>query len=59
MGLMQVMPRTYDMLRQRYRLASDPYEPHDNILAGAAYLREMYDRFGSPAFVAVTGSDSH
>lgn len=52
MGLMQVMPRTYDMLRQRYRLASDPYEPHDNILAGAAYLREMYDRFGSPAFVA-------
>ena len=26
--------------------------PHDNILAGAAYLREMHDRFGSPGFLA-------
>lgn len=25
---------------------SDPYEPRDNILAGTAYLRSMYDRFG-------------
>jgi hypothetical protein len=52
MGLMQVMPTTYDMLRQRYALGDDPYEPHDNILAGAAYIREMYDRFGAPAFLA-------
>jgi hypothetical protein len=52
MGLMQVMPRTYDMLRQRYRLGGDPYDPHDNIMAGTAYIREMYDRFGSPAFLA-------
>ena len=48
MGLMQVMPRTYDMLRQRYGLGGDPYEPHDNIMAGTAYIREMYDRYGSP-----------
>jgi hypothetical protein len=52
MGLMQVMPRTYDMLRQRYGLGGDPYEPRDNILAGAAYIREMYDRYGSPGFLA-------
>jgi D-alanyl-D-alanine carboxypeptidase len=52
MGLMQVMPDTYDGLRQRYGLGDDPFEPRNNILAGAAYLREMYERFGSPAFLA-------
>jgi D-alanyl-D-alanine carboxypeptidase len=52
MGLMQVMPRTYDMLRRRYGLGDDPYHPRDNILAGAAYIREMHDRFGSPTFLA-------
>ena len=52
MGLMQVMPGTYDLLRQRYGLGPDPYEPHDNILAGTAYLKEMHVRFGAPAFLA-------
>jgi hypothetical protein len=52
MGLMQVMPDTYDGLRQRYSLGDDPFDPHNNILAGTAYLREMYDRFGSPGFLA-------
>jgi D-alanyl-D-alanine carboxypeptidase len=52
MGLMQVMPNTYDGLRQRYGLGDDPFDPHNNILAGTAYLREMYDRFGSPGFLA-------
>lgn len=52
MGLMQVMPATYDMLRRRHGLGSDPYEPRSNILAGAAYIKEMYDRFGSPGFLA-------
>ncbi len=51
-GLMQVMPGTYADLRDRYGLGSDPYNPRDNIMAGAAYIREMYDRFGSPAFLA-------
>jgi hypothetical protein len=52
MGLMQVMPRTFDTLQLRYGLGSDPYEPRDNILAGTAYIREMYDRFGAPGFLA-------
>ena len=52
MGLMQIMPNTWAELRARHRLGSDPYEPRDNILAGAAYLREMHDRYGSPGFLA-------
>jgi hypothetical protein len=52
MGLMQVMPETYAGLRDRYSLGDDPYDPHNNILAGTAYLREMYDRYGSPGFLA-------
>jgi D-alanyl-D-alanine carboxypeptidase len=52
MGLMQVMPQTYDSLCQRYGLGNDAYDPHNNILAGAAYIREMYDRYGAPGFLA-------
>ena len=53
MGLMQVMPATYDELRARYReLGDDPYDPHNNIMAGTAYIREMYDIYGSPGFLA-------
>jgi hypothetical protein len=52
MGLMQIMPKTWEELRARYALGADPYEPRDNILAGAAYLRELHDRFGSPGFLA-------
>lgn len=47
MGLMQIMPATWASLRARYRLGSDPFDARDNILAGAAYLREMYDRYGN------------
>ena len=46
MGLMQLMPATWASLRIRHRLGSDPFDPADNILAGAAYLREMHDRYG-------------
>lgn len=52
MGLLQVMPGTYDELRSRYSLGDDPFDPHDNILAGAAYMREMYDIYGAPGFLA-------
>jgi D-alanyl-D-alanine carboxypeptidase len=52
MGLMQLMPQTYAGLRDRYGLGGDPFEPRDNIMAGTAYLREMYDRFGAPGFLA-------
>lgn len=52
MGLMQVMPGTWRELRLRYRLGRDPFDPRDNILAGTAYIREMYEQFGSPGFLA-------
>ncbi|HEY4971874.1 MAG TPA: lytic transglycosylase domain-containing protein, partial [Steroidobacteraceae bacterium] len=52
MGLMQIMPRTYDTLRAQYGLGSDAYDPRDNILAGAAYLRQMYERYGYPSLFA-------
>jgi hypothetical protein len=51
-GLMQVMPGTYAELRLRLGLGADPYDPRDNILAGTAYLRAMYDRYGYPALFA-------
>lgn len=52
MGLMQVMPATWASLRARYRLGPDPHDPRDNIVAGTAYLRDMYDRFGYPGLFA-------
>ncbi|MBR0655535.1 lytic transglycosylase domain-containing protein [Plastoroseomonas arctica] len=52
MGLMQVMPGTYAELRRRHGLGDDPYHPYDSIMAGTAYIREMYDLYGSPAFLA-------
>ena len=51
-GLMQVMPGTYAELQRRYGFGNDPYHPYDNIMSGAAYIREMYDLYGSPAFLA-------
>ncbi|WP_410053139.1 lytic transglycosylase domain-containing protein [Bradyrhizobium sp. SZCCHNR1015] len=51
-GLMQIMPETWRDLRARYGLGADPFDPHDNVLAGAAYLRELHDRYGSPGFLA-------
>ncbi|MCG2839505.1 lytic transglycosylase domain-containing protein [Sandaracinobacter sp. RS1-74] len=52
MGLMQIMPATWADLRARHGLGANPYDPRDNILAGAAYLRNMHDRYGSPGFLA-------
>jgi hypothetical protein len=46
MGLMQLMPATWAAMRTQYGLGADPFDPRDNILAGAAYLRAMYDRYG-------------
>jgi len=64
MGLMQIMPGTWAELRARYRLGIDPYNPRDNILAGAAYIRELSDRYGTPGFLAAYNAgpgryDSH
>lgn len=52
MGLMQIMPATWEELRTRYHLGDDPYQPRDNILAGAAYLAELHDLYGFPGFLA-------
>src|SRR3546814_19834934 len=52
MGLRRLMPDTWASLRVRLGLGANPYDPRDNILAGAAYLREMHDRYGSPGFLA-------
>jgi hypothetical protein len=52
MGLMQIMPETWVGLRVRHGLGDNPYDPRDNILAGAAYLRELHERYGSPGFLA-------
>ncbi|MGF6231910.1 hypothetical protein QFZ27_005865 [Inquilinus ginsengisoli] len=50
-GLMQVMPATYEELRQKHSLGRDPYDPENNIMAGTAYIRELYEMYGSPGFL--------
>jgi len=51
-GLMQVTRDTYRGMSGRHGLGGNPADPRDNILAGTAYLRSLYDRFGSPGFLA-------
>jgi hypothetical protein len=51
-GLMQIMPDTYAELRARYGLGANAYDPHDDILAGTAYMSEMIELFGVPNFLA-------
>ena len=51
-GLMQIMPGTWAELQSRFHLGADPFDAHDNITAGAAYLRELHDRYGAPGFLA-------
>jgi soluble lytic murein transglycosylase-like protein len=48
MGLMQLMPATWERMHTMLGLGSNPHDPRDNIIAGTAYLRMMYDRFGYP-----------
>jgi soluble lytic murein transglycosylase len=40
MGLMQIMPQNFKLLGIK-----DPFDPKQNINAGARYFRQMYDRF--------------
>lgn len=51
-GLMQLMPSTWADMRAWFHLGDVPDDPHDNIIAGTAYLRLMYDRFGYPGLFA-------
>jgi len=48
LGLMQIEPGTYAEMRSQYRLGPDPFDPHDNIFAGAAYLRWLRGKYGYP-----------
>ncbi|MBO1325659.1 lytic transglycosylase domain-containing protein [Acetobacter sp. TBRC 12305] len=52
MGLMQLMPGTWKEVRRTLNLGADPFDPHDNIVAGAAYLRWLHDRYGDAGFLA-------
>lgn len=45
MGLMQLMPATWEEQRALHRLGDDPFQARDNIIAGASYLRAMWDRY--------------
>lgn len=52
MGLMQIMPATWQGLQRDLGLGADPFDPQDNILAGASYLRMLHDRYGDAGFLA-------
>jgi hypothetical protein len=52
LGLMQVEPGTYAEMAEQYRLGDDPFNPKDNIYAGAAYLRWLHGKYGFPAMFA-------
>ncbi|MBM7067555.1 lytic transglycosylase domain-containing protein [Actibacterium sp. 188UL27-1] len=52
MGLMQIMPGTWAELRAAHGFGANPFDRRENILAGTAYLRQMYDQFGAPGFLA-------
>lgn len=52
LGLMQLMPSTWAEIRARHGIIGDVFDPAANILAGAAYLAEMRERFGFPGLFA-------
>lgn len=51
-GLMQVLPQTYQEMAQEHKLGDNPFDARDNILAGAAYLRWLHHKYGYPAMFA-------
>ena len=46
MGPMQIMPKTWADLRQRYGFGIDPCDVRDNSVAGAAYPQELFEFAG-------------
>jgi soluble lytic murein transglycosylase-like protein len=52
MGLMQLMPDTYEEMRHEYDLGPDAYNPRDNIFAAAAYLHWLRAKYGYPTMFA-------
>jgi hypothetical protein len=60
MGLMQLMPDTYNDMKKAYHLGSNPFDPRDNIMAGAAYLRFLHGKYAYPAmFEAYNDGPGH
>src|SRR5438270_9399834 len=52
MGVMQLMHDTYKEVSLRNGLGTDPHNVHDNILAGTAYLHDLYSKYGYPMLFA-------
>ena len=51
-GLMQVLPETYDEMAVAHKLGANPFDARDNIMAGTAYLRWLHQKYGFPAMFA-------
>ena len=51
-GLMQVLPETYDEMAVAHKLGANPFDARDNIMAGTAYLRRLHQKYGYPAMFA-------
>lgn len=47
-GLMQIMPKNMEELN-----ISDPFNPYENIMGGALYLRQMLNRFDGQLILAL------
>jgi len=43
MGIMQIMPKTWVMIRKQLNILNDPWNPEYNIRAGIYYDRKKYD----------------
>jgi len=52
MGVMQLMPGTYNQMAKQYQLGNDPFNPRDNVFAAAGYLRWLHGKYGFPAMFA-------
>jgi soluble lytic murein transglycosylase-like protein len=51
-GLMQVLPETYDEMALAHKLGANPFDARDNIMAGTAYLSWLQQKYGYPAMFA-------
>lgn len=51
-GLMQLLPQTYREMAAEHKLGANPFDTRDNIMAGAAYLRWLKNKYGYPAMFA-------
>lgn len=51
-GIMQLMPDTYNDMRVAYGLGDNPADPHDSVIAGAAYLKWLHRKYGFPNMFA-------